>query len=195
MSNYQTKWRSFFLKEAILTKYADIIDKTLAKKGKLEYLCKKLRDLHWPEEMIKYHSEHTTPFSELREVIWYIQDYLAPEKLTINSHEIDMLDFVLQDREKKYNMYLDGEIDKYFWNDPKDPRIIEKKYLDGDIEDLMPITVIYLEDQELYDPLDGGHRIYLAHKNKANMPAWIIPKTVNGNRTFETHMIKKMFGN
>ena len=189
MQNYKENWQNFLLKEAIAKKNADILDKSLKNSKNLDALCKKLINLGWPEDMVHYHAfkaNETIPFREIRDVIWDLEHYLAPQYKIINSHDINMYDHVLLDRSKKYDMYLGGKIDKYFWNDQADPREIEKKYKSEQFTDVPPVTVVGMAGNR-YDPRDGGHRIFLAYKNGANLPAWVIPHAPNQNKTFPPH--------
>jgi hypothetical protein len=72
----------------------------------------------------------------------------------------------MNDREKKYQDYKAGKLDKYFRDDPRDPD-------EMDFEKLNPITVVQEPDGKL-EVADGNHRAFLAKKNNASLPAWVI---------------------
>ena len=100
-------------------------------------------------------------------VILNLDKYAPPSKEEmIASEDIFMDSESIKDREQKYQDYKSGKIDKYFRDDTGDPDEI-------DFTKVPPITVVEQPDGKL-EIVDGMHRVFLAKKNKAELPAWVI---------------------
>ena len=74
----------------------------------------------------------------------------------------------MKDREKKYQEYIDGKIDKYFRDSDSDPKTL-------DLSKMPPITV-----DSSGEVMDGNHRAFLAIKQQKPLKGY---KIVNANNT------------
>ena len=153
-----------------------------------------VNDLGWDKDFVNYHASNIEhPFREIKHTIWDIPDYRSPIKMLIHSHDIDMYPHVLADRENKYNLFKNGEIDSFFRHGEEHPDDYVNCLLNKQYENLKPITVVDLGKDKLYDPIDGGHRIYLAWKNNCYLPAWVLQHEKNCNKSYESMKLKKLF--
>lgn len=161
----------------------------------VKYICHMLiNELGWDPDFVKYHASNIEhPFREIKHTIWDIPDYRAPIKMLIHAHDIDMYPHVLADREKKYDMFKNGEISSYFRHGEEHPDDYVNALLNKQYDHLRPITVIDLGKNKPYDPIDGGHRIYLAWKNNCYLPAWVMHYEKNCNKSYESMKLKNIF--
>jgi len=90
-------------------------------------------------------------------------------------------------------MFKNGEIDSFFRHGEEHPDDYVSCLLNKKYENLKPITVIDLGKDKLYDPIDGGHRIYLAWKNNCYLPAWVMQHEKDCNKSYESMKLKKLF--
>jgi hypothetical protein len=161
----------------------------------VKYICDCLiNEIGWDPEFVNYQAANVEhPFREVKHMIWDVPDYRPPEKKLIHADDIDMLPNVLLDREKKYNKFMNGEIDSYFRHGEEHPDEYVRRLKAGEYEGLRPVTVIDLGSDKLYDPIDGGHRIYLAWKNNCYLPAWVFKYSKNCNKNYETIKLRNLF--
>lgn len=161
----------------------------------VKYICDVLtKDLGWDEEFVNYHASNIEhPFREIKHTIWDVPDYHPPIKMLVHAHDIDMYDHVLADRENKYNKYKNGEIESYFRHGHEEPDDYVQKLLNKKYDGITPISLIDLGPDKKFDPIDGGHRIYLAWKNKCYLPAWVLKYEKNGNKSYESYKLKRIF--
>jgi hypothetical protein len=155
--------------ENIFFKNFDFIDKTIVKNH---------QEIHdWLLEMfpqakniIDYHQKDKDgkPFSEWRRMIFEIDNYILSGPKSINSHDIKMDKETIKDRQEKFDKYLkdrnEGKPAQYFRNDTSDPRLI-------DFNNLPPVTI--LNDNGIYEVIDGAHRVFLAQKSNKPLNAYI----------------------
>ena len=149
-----------------------------------EVLVNLLQELGWPEEMIQYH-EHdgTTPFAEVRDVILDIDHYQVPaEAKLINAMELYDDPEHIAAREKEYQEYIAGEVNKYFKDDPSDPKKIN-------FQELSPVTA--QETDSGLKVIDGSHRTFLAQKANEKLNVWVVKPGTNTNLVVKK--IKELF--
>lgn len=151
-------------------------------------------DLGWDKEFVAYHASNIEhPFREIKHTIWDVPDYRPPEKMLIHSHDIDMFDHILADRDRKYNMFINGEIPSYFRHGEEHPDDYVAKLKSEQYDGLRPVTVVDLGSDKKFDPIDGGHRIYLAWKHNCYLPAWVMKYGKNCNKSYESMKLKSIF--
>lgn len=161
----------------------------------VKYICHLLiNELGWDPEFVNYHASNIEhPFREIKHTIWDAPDYHPPIKMLVHAHDIDMYDHILADREKKYNMFKKGEIKSFFRHGDEDPDEYVQKLINKQYGGMTPISLIDFGTDKKFDPIDGGHRIYLAWKNKCYIPAWVMKYEKDGNKSFESMKLKKIF--
>ena len=176
-------WRGY-LNEMISQEEIALFDTVMKDPNKKKALADLLQQLGWPQEMIQYHGRaKTTPFAELRNVILNIEHYQVPE----NANPIDPANLYIEpgniaDREEKYQDYIAGKVDKYFRDDPSDPREIN-------FQELPPITA--QETDNGLEVTDGIHRAFLAKKANEKLNVWTVKE---GNTTGPVvEKIKELF--
>jgi ParB-like chromosome segregation protein Spo0J len=130
-------------------------------------LAGELGSMGWDPKFIEHHKNEDPAYAEIRSVILKLDKYepaTKPETISAEDLYIDLE--TIQDREKKYQDFKSGKIDKYFRDDTRDPD-------DIDFGNLEPITAVEQPNGNL-EVADGNHRAFLAKKNKADLTAWVI---------------------
>lgn len=159
-------WREY-LNEMISSEDLKDFDEKYKDPNNVEEMRQHLSKLGWDPKAIAHHREENPPYAEIRNVILNLDKYAPPSKEEmIASEDIFMDSESIKDREQKYQDYKSGKIDKYFRDDTGDPDEI-------DFTKVPPITVVEQPDGKL-EIVDGMHRVFLAKKNKAELPAWVI---------------------
>tara|TARA_R110000823_G_scaffold314634_2_gene444212 strand:- start:251 stop:760 length:510 start_codon:yes stop_codon:yes gene_type:complete len=123
--------------------------------------------LGWDPKAVQHHKNEDPPYSEIRNIVLNLDKYSAPNSAEmISAKEIYMDPDSLKDREQKYQDYKSGKIDKYFRDTDANPDKI-------DFEKAPPVTVVQQNNGSL-EVADGMHRVFLAKKNNADLPAWVV---------------------
>ena len=166
MKKLMTEWRKH-LNEMISTRELEDFDAKYKNPESVQILASELLDLGWAREAVEHHKTEIPPFSEIRNVILNLEKYDAPKTAeVVNADELFVSGDNMRDREQKYQDYKSGKIDRYFRDSDKDP--------DGiDFANLPPVTAVEEPDGRL-EVADGNHRVFLAKKSGASVPAWII---------------------
>ena len=166
MKQLLENWRKY-LKEMISSEDLKTFDKKYKDQKNVDELASKLIDLGWDRKAVEHHKNQSPPYSEIRNVILNLDKYSSPKTAeTISAEKIYLDPDSSKDREKKYQDYKLGKINKYFRDTDKDPDKI-------DFNEVPPITLVQQPDGKL-EVADGMHRVFLAKKANASLPAWII---------------------
>tara|TARA_A100001515_G_C4591958_1_gene216290 strand:- start:5354 stop:5863 length:510 start_codon:yes stop_codon:yes gene_type:complete len=159
-------WRQY-LNEMISSEDLRAFDEKYKDPNNVRELEQRLIELGWDPEAVKHHKGESPPYAEIRNVVLNLDKYRPPRDAEmIPAEALFISSETMSDREKKYQDYKAGKLDKYFRDDPRDPD-------EMDFEKLNPITVVQEPDGKL-EVADGNHRAFLAKKNNASLPAWVI---------------------
>ena len=159
-------WRKY-LKEMISSEDLKAFDEKYKDPKNVIELEQHLIKLGWDPKAVKHHKGENPPYAEIRNVILNLDKYDPPrEAEMVSAKDIFISSEIMSDREEKYQDYKSGKLDKYFRDDPRDPD-------EMDFGKLNPITVVQEPDGKM-EVADGNHRAFLAKKNNASLPAWVI---------------------
>tara|TARA_A100001391_G_C4961806_1_gene250122 strand:+ start:44 stop:553 length:510 start_codon:yes stop_codon:yes gene_type:complete len=159
-------WRKY-LKEMISSEDLKAFDEKYKDPKNVIELEQHLIKLGWDPKAVKHHKGESPPYAEIRNVVLNLDKYDPPrEAEMVSAKDIFISSETMSDREEKYQDYKSGKLDKYFRDDPRDPD-------EMDFGKLNPITVVQEPDGKL-EVADGNHRAFLAKKNNASLPAWVI---------------------
>jgi len=111
------------------------------------------------KEVIDYNYKNDA-FAEMKRVIHGIDKYKLVGPVTVQPKEMKLAPEVEAEREKKFQQFVKGEIDKYFRTDKTDPRKV-------DVSKFPPITM----DEEGFVS-DGNHRAFIAKKQNKPLKAY-----------------------
>jgi hypothetical protein len=111
------------------------------------------------KEVIDYNYKNDA-FAEMKRVIHGIDKYKLIGPITVQPKEMKLEPEVEAEREKKFQQFVKGEIDKYFRTDKTDPRKV-------DVSKFPPITM----DEEGFVS-DGNHRAFIAKKQNKPLKAY-----------------------
>lgn len=120
----------------------------------------------------QYNDEMGLPFAEWRRTIFEIKDWVLKGPIIVDANEINLEDEFINDRQQKFDNYVSGKSDKYFREDPSDPRKIN-------FEKLPPITLRTTENG--YDVVDGAHRVFLAKMMNKPLKAYVWVREPNNS--------------
>jgi len=130
-------------------------------------IIKRLKDKGWDENAIKYHKEMSPPFVEIEQIISNLDDYGPMEfKGPIPSDKMKISDEDRAARQGRYDDYKSGKEPRYFRDTDEDPDKM-------DFSNVTPVTLVQ-QSNDFYEVVDGIHRVFLAQKNNADLPAWVI---------------------
>ena len=105
------------------------------------------------KELLNYNYKNDS-YAEFKRFIFHIDKYKLEGPVSINHTDLKLDPQVMKDREKKYQEYIDGKIDKYFRDSDSDPKTL-------DLSKMPPITV-----DSSGEVMDGNHRAFLAIKQQ-----------------------------
>ena len=166
MKQLLENWRKY-LKEMISSEDLKAFDEKYKDPKNIRELEQHLIKLGWDPKAVKHHKGESPPYAEIRNVVLNLDKYDPPRKSEmVSAKDIFIPSETMSDREEKYQDYKSGKLDKYFRDDPRDPE-------EMDFGKLNPITVVQEPDGKL-EVADGNHRAFLAKKNNASLPAWVI---------------------
>ena len=166
MKQLLENWRKY-LKEMISSEDLKAFDEKYKDPKNIRELEQHLIKLGWDPKAVKHHKGESPPYAEIRNVVLNLDKYDPPrEAEMVSAKDIFIPSETMSDREEKYQDYKSGKLDKYFRDDPRDPD-------EMDFGKLNPITVVQEPDGKL-EVADGNHRAFLAKKNNASLPAWVI---------------------
>lgn len=111
------------------------------------------------KEVIDYNYKNDS-FAEMKRIIHGIDKYKLVGPVTIQPKEMKLDPEVEAEREKKFQQFIKGEIDKYFRTDKTDPRKV-------DVSKFPPIMM----DEEGFVS-DGNHRAFIAKKQNKPLKAY-----------------------
>ena len=111
------------------------------------------------KEVIDYNYKNDA-FAEMKRVIHGIDKYKLVGPVPVQPKEMKLDPEVEAEREKKFQQFVKGEIDKYFRTDKTDPRKV-------DVSKFPPITM----DEEGFVS-DGNHRAFIAKKQNKPLKAY-----------------------
>ena len=111
------------------------------------------------KEVIDYNYKNDA-FAEMKRVIHGIDKYKLIGPVIVQPKEMKLAPEVEAEREKKFQQFAKGEIDKYFRDDKTDPRKV-------DVSKFPPITM----DEEGFVS-DGNHRAFIAKKQNKPLKAY-----------------------
>jgi uncharacterized alkaline shock family protein YloU len=111
------------------------------------------------KEVIDYNYKNDA-FAEMKRVIHGIDKYKLIGPITVQPKEMKLAPEIEAEREKKFQQFAKGEIDKYFRDDKTDPRKV-------DVSKFPPITM----DEEGFVS-DGNHRAFIAKKQNKPLKAY-----------------------
>jgi|TARA_R100000008_G_scaffold41224_1_gene23734 hypothetical protein len=159
-------WRGY-LEEMISSEDLRAFDEKYKDPKNVRELEQHLIKLGWDPKAVKHHKGESPPYAEIRNIILNLDKYMAPKSVEMIPVEKIYLDVdSASDREKKYQDYKSGKIDKYFRDTDADPDKI-------DFSKVPPITLVQLPNGSL-EVADGMHRVFLAKKANASLPAWVV---------------------
>ena len=118
------------------------------------------------KELLNYNYKNDS-YAEFKRFIFHIDKYKLEGPVSINHTDLKLDPQVMKDRERKYQEYIDGKIDKYFRDSNSDPRTL-------DLSKMPPITV----DSE-GEVMDGNHRAFLAIKQQKPLKGYKIVDATN----------------
>ena len=107
-------------------------------------------------------------YAEFKRFIFHIDKHKLEGPTTIQHTDLKLDPQVMKDRERKYQDYVNGKINKYFRDTDSDPR-------KADLSKMPPITV-----DQTGEVMDGNHRAFLAIKQQKPLKGYRI---INGNNT------------
>jgi hypothetical protein len=107
-------------------------------------------------------------YAEFKRFIFHIDKYKLEGPANIPYTDLKLDPQIMKDRERKYQDYVNGKIDKYFRDTDSDPRKV-------DLSKMPPITV-----DQTGEVMDGNHRAFLAIKQQKPLKGY---KIVNANNT------------
>ena len=119
------------------------------------------------KELLNYNYKNDS-YAEFKRFIFHIDKYKLEGPVSINYTNLKLDPENMKARERKYQEYIDGKIDKYFRDTNSDPRKV-------DLSKMPPITV-----DETGEVMDGNHRAFLAIKQQKPLKGY---KIVNTNNT------------
>ena len=111
------------------------------------------------KEVIDYNYKNDA-FAEMKRIIHGIDKYKLIGPVDVQPKEMKLDPEVEDEREKTYQQFVKGEIDKYFRTDKTDPRKV-------DVSKFPPITM----DEEGFVS-DGNHRAFIAKKQNKPLKAY-----------------------
>ena len=131
----------------------------------------RLKEKGWDPDAIKYHKDMNPPFVEIEQIISNLDDYTPMKNVgLISSAEMKISEEDKEARQGRYDDYKaaksSGEKAMYFRDTYEDPDSMEFK-------NTTPVTLIQHSDGS-YEVVDGIHRVFLAQKKKAYLPAWVV---------------------
>ena len=116
----------------------------------------------------QYREESGKPFAEWRRMIFEIENHVLNGPEMIDPKLINIDHETNKDRQAKFDQYVkdkqEGKYAQYFRKDMSDPRTV-------DFAKMPPITVI--EENGVYDIVDGAHRAFLAKRLNKPLNAYI----------------------
>ena len=118
------------------------------------------------KELLNYNYKNDS-YAEFKRFIFHIDKYKLEGPVSINHTDLKLDPQVMKDREKKYQEYIDGKIDKYFRDSNSDPRTL-------DLSKMPPITV-----DSVGEVMDGNHRAFLAIKQQKPLKGYKIVDATN----------------
>ena len=119
------------------------------------------------KELLNYNYKNDS-YAEFKRFIFHIDKYKLVGPATIPYTDLKLDPQIMKDRERKYQDYVNGKIDKYFRDTDSDPRKV-------DLSKMPPITV-----DQTGEVMDGNHRAFLAIKQQKPLKGY---KIVNANNT------------
>lgn len=131
-------------------------------------IVKRLKNKGWDENAIKYHKEMNPPFVEIKQIISNLDDYgpMVLAKDPIPSDKMKISDEDREARQGRYDDYKSGKEPRYFRDTDEDPDKM-------DFANVTPVTLVK-HSGDSYEVVDGIHRVFLAQKNNADLPAWVV---------------------
>jgi hypothetical protein len=120
------------------------------------------------KELLDYNYKNDS-YAEFKRFIFNIDKFKLEEPVSINHTDLKLDPQVMKDREKKYQDYIDGKVDKYFRDTDSDPRNV-------DLSKMPPITI-----DSNGEVMDGNHRAFLAIKQQKPLKAYKIVNSINTN--------------
>ena len=124
------------------------------------------------KELLDYNYENDS-YAEFKRVIFHIDKYKLEGPVSINYTDLKLDPQIMKDRERKYQEYIDGKIDRYFRDNDADPRTL-------DLSKLPPITV-----DSTGEVMDGNHRAFLAIKQQKPLKGYKIVDATNTHPNVE----------
>ena len=112
----------------------------------------------------QYNDEMGVPFAEWRRTIYEIKDWVLTGPILVDPNEINLEDEYVIDRQQKFDDYVSGKSDKYFRENPSDPRKVN-------FGKLPPITL--RKNDKGYEVVDGAHRVFLAKMKNKPLKAYV----------------------
>ncbi len=144
-----------------------IIQESFGTQDTADNIAIHLFNLGWDPDAILTHYEMDPPFVEIRHIISNLDKYEAPKDAElVPSAELFVDAESMSEREQRYQDYKSGKEDRYFRDTNENPD-------EMDFDDVAPITV-FERDDGLLEVADGMHRVFLAKKSNATLPAWVI---------------------
>ena len=119
------------------------------------------------KELLNYNYKNDS-YAEFKRFIFHIDKYKLEGPVSINHTDLKLDPENMKSRERKYQDYINGKIDKYFRDTNADPRKV-------DLSKVPPITV-----DQTGEVMDGNHRAFLAIKQQKPLKGY---KIVNTNNT------------
>ena len=118
------------------------------------------------KELLNYNYNNDS-YAEFKRFIFHIDKYKLEGPTTIQHTDLKLDPQIMKDRERKYQDYVNGKIDKYFRDTNSDPRKV-------DLSKMPPITV-----DQTGEVMDGNHRAFLAIKQQKPLKGYKIIDTNN----------------
>jgi hypothetical protein len=120
------------------------------------------------KELLDYNYKNDL-YAEFKRFIHGIENYSLEGPINISYTDLKLDPEVYAERDKKYNDYVEGKIDKYFRDTNSDPRKL-------DLSKVPPITV-----DENGEVMDGNHRAFLAIKQQKPLKGYKIVAKQNSH--------------
>ena len=120
------------------------------------------------KELLDYNYKNDS-YAEFKRFIFNIDKSKLEGPLSVNYVDLKLDPQLINDREKKYQDYINGKVDKYFRDTDSDPRNV-------DLSKMPPITI-----DSNGEVMDGNHRAFLAIKQQKPLKAYKIVNSINTN--------------
>ena len=124
------------------------------------------------KELLDYNYKNDS-YAEFKRFIFNIDKFKLEGPVSINHTDLKLDPQVMKDREKKYQDYIDGKVDKYFRDTDSDPRKL-------DLSKMPPITI-----DNNGEVMDGNHRAFLAIKQQKPLKGYKIVDATNTHPNVE----------